>query len=151
VKRVGFLAGAATFALYMIGAGRPYGFDAAVTMDRFVRHSPWTAFDRQLVYNNHPLFSFVESLVYDVNSGEVAMRVLPCLFAAIAAGLMAWRASRWGIAAAVVAAAVYAFNPVTEPLFRDVRGYSLASLAVVVMMESRRTFGPGRQGCCCWS
>lgn len=132
-RRTAAVVGGVTFAAYMIGAGRPYGFDAAVTMDRFVRHSPFTAFDRQLVVNNHPLFSFAESLVFDVAQGEVTMRVLPCLFAALAVGVLVWRVARaWGPVPGVVAGLVLATNPLVVPLFRDVRGYSLATLGIVV-------------------
>lgn len=131
----GVIFAALTFVAYMVGAGRAFGFDAAVTMDRFVRHEPWVAFDRQVVANNHPLFSFVESLTFDVfGGGEVAMRVLPCLFAAVAVGVLVWQlAMRLGMWPAVVGGLVVAANPVMVPFFRDVRGYSLATLAVVMM------------------
>lgn len=127
--------GVVTFAVYMIGSSRAFGYDAAVTMDVFVDGPPSWALTRQVVFNNHPLFSLVESLVADVaGTSETTMRVAPVLFAALAVGLLAWRVGvHWGTEAGVTAGLVLASHPLLVPLARDARGYSLAVLCIVVM------------------
>jgi hypothetical protein len=125
-----------TFATYLIGSGRAFGYDAAVTMHSFVAGTPSDALTRQVVFNNHPLFSLIEGAVADLtgSTGEVMMRVAPALFAAAAVGLLVWRlGARWGWRSGLVAGAVLAAHPTLVPLARDARGYSLAVLAIVVM------------------
>jgi hypothetical protein len=124
-----------TLAVYMVGSSRAFGYDAAVTMDYFVSGPPSWALTRQVVFNNHPTFSLLESLAADVvGTGEVAMRLLPAGFAAVTVGLLVWRlGERWSLRAGVTAGAVLAAHPVLVPLARDARGYSLAVLCIVVM------------------
>lgn len=119
----------------MVGAGRAFGYDASVTMDNFVTGSLSDVFTRQIVFNNHPLLSLAEHMVWKVtgSTGEVTMRVAPALFAAAAVGVLTWRVARkWGSAAGVASGLVLAAHP-TLTSQRDVRGYTLAVLAIVVM------------------
>lgn len=134
-RPLAFAAAVATFGGYMVGSGRAFGYDAAVTMANFVEGPPSWALTRQIVYNNHPLFSLVEGGVADVvGTSEVSMRVLPALCAAISVGLLVWRlGARWGWLPGLSAGAVLAVHPILVPLARDPRGYSLAVLAIVVM------------------
>ena len=53
--------GMLTFAGYMVGSSRAFGFDASVTMFHFVDGPPSWAVTRQVAFNNHPLFSLIES------------------------------------------------------------------------------------------
>lgn len=135
VKRWAIGAAVATFGAYMIGAGRAFGYDSAVTMHNFVDGPPSWALTRQIVWNNHPLFSLIESLIADVaGTGEVVMRVAPVGFTAAAVGVLVWRlGQRWGVVSGLCAGLVVACHPMLVPLARDVRGYSLATLAIVLM------------------
>ncbi|MDQ3977968.1 MAG: hypothetical protein M3314_00225, partial [Actinomycetota bacterium] len=129
-------AGLVTFAAYLPGLGRSLDFDSAETVGLFVRPGPpWAAFERQAVFNNHPLFSFLEQLVR-VGTGRTdaaAMRVLPILFGAVTVAVLTWFACRrLGLLSGIVAGAVVAANPTFAGLSRSVRGYSLLALCAVV-------------------
>jgi len=119
----------------MIGADRAFNYDASVTMQNFVTGSVGDVFTRQTVYNNHPLLSLVEHVVSSVTGSvdESTMRFAPALFAASAVGILTWRvAARWGLAAGIVGGVLLATHP-TLTSQRDVRGYTLAVLAIVLM------------------
>jgi hypothetical protein len=138
--RLAILAGAiatvATWAGYSIGSGRAFGYDSSVTMASFVvTPSPFDVFQRQDVFNNHPLFSFAEHLIYSLTGlqSEVAMRVLPILAAAVAVGvLVGYIAWTVGLLPALAGGLVLAANPTFVGESREVRGYSLAVLMVLV-------------------
>ena len=142
----GLVAGALAFVAYLPGLGRSLDFDSAETVGRFVRPGPpWAVFGEQAVFNNHPLFSFLEQLVRVVTgrSDAAAMRVLPILCGALAVGVLTWFvARRHGLAAGLAAGAVLACNPTFVHLSRAVRGYSLLTLcaivATIVVAEDRR-------------
>jgi hypothetical protein len=142
----GLLAGTLAFVAYLPGLGRSLDFDSAETVGRFVRPGPpWAVFREQAVFNNHPLFSFLEQLVRVVTgrSDAAAMRVLPILCGALAVGVLTWFvARRHGLAAGLAAGAVLACNPTFVHLSRAVRGYSLLTLcaivATIVVAEDRR-------------
>ncbi|MEA2828895.1 MAG: Dolichyl-phosphate-mannose-protein mannosyltransferase [Actinomycetota bacterium] len=146
-------AGAATFVAYLPGLGRSLDFDSAETVGRFVRPGPpWAVFREQAVFNNHPLFSFLEQLVRVVTgrSDAAAMRLLPILCGALAVGVLTWFVvRRHGLAAGLAAGAVLACNPTFVHLSRAVRGYSLLTLcaivATVVVAEDRAAAGPRRR------
>lgn len=129
------LAGLA-FVAYLPGLGRSLDFDSAETVGLFVRPGPpWAAFREQAVFNNHPLFSFLEQLVR-LTTGRAdagTMRLLPIACGALAVGVVAWFAARrHALLAGVVAGAVLASNPTFVGLSRAVRGYSLLTLCAVV-------------------
>ncbi len=142
---------AVTFVAYLPGLGRALDFDSAAMVGRFVRPGPpWAVFREQAVFNNHPMFSFLEQLVRVVTgrSDAAAMRVLPILFGALAVGVLTWFvARRHGLAAGLAAGAVLACNPTFVHLSRAVRGYSLLTLcaivATIVVVEDRRRAGAG--------
>jgi len=132
----GVVAGALTFVAYLPGIRRSLDFDSAETVGLFVRPGPpWAAFREQEVFNNHPMFSFLEQLVR-VTTGRfdaATMRLLPILCGAVAVGVLTWfTARRHGWLAGVVAGAVLACNPTFADLSRSVRGYSLLTLCAVV-------------------
>jgi uncharacterized membrane protein len=128
--------GALAFVAYLPGLGRSLDFDSAETVGRFVRPGPpWSVFGEQAVFNNHPMFSFLEQLVRVVTgrSDAAAMRVLPILCGALAVGVLTWFvAHRHGLVAGVAAGAVLACNPTFVHLSRAVRGYSLLTLCAIV-------------------
>ena len=90
-------------------------------------------FRRQDVFNNHPLLSFVDHLVYSAGlHGPTALRALPVLFAAVAVALVAgWASRSWGVLAGICAGAVLAADPLFAFSSRAVRGYSLVTLSAV--------------------
>jgi len=127
-----------SFAAYLVGAGRSYGYDESVTVGAFVSTpSLLDPFRRQIVFNNHPLFSFLEHLVWSAGGrSESWLRVLPALSGAATVGLCArWLARRHGVAAAVCGATVLAANPLFAEASRTVRGYSLVALCAVATRE----------------
>ena len=131
---VAVLSGGATLAVYSIGAGRTYDYDSSWTVGTFVAtRSLLDPFRRQAVFNNHPLFSFLEHLVYSSGArGEAALRVLPLVFGAAAVALVAgWTSRHWGPVAALSGGAVLAANPTYAELSRSVRGYSLVTFSAV--------------------
>jgi hypothetical protein len=149
----GVALGALTFAAYLPGLGRSLDFDSAETVGLFVRPGPpWAAFGRQTVFNNHPMFSFLEQLVRVVTGrGDAAtMRVLPIACASVAVGVLTWYAARrHGPLAGLVAGIVLAANPTFVELSRSVRGYSLLTLCAVVstvLVAEDRADRPGRYG-----
>lgn len=132
----GAVLGGLAFLAYLPGLGRSLDFDSAETVGLFVRQGPpWAAFREQAVFNNHPLFSFLEQLIR-VTTGRAdaaTMRLLPIACGALAVGLLAWFAARrHGLLAGVVAGVVVASNPTFVGLSRAVRGYSLLTLCAVV-------------------
>src|ERR687888_2330122 len=86
----GLTLGLLTFAAYMVGSNRSFGYDAAATFANFVATpSLWDAFAvrsviptipvTQVATNDHVLLSLVSHLIYSVTGsrGEVAYRLLP--------------------------------------------------------------------------
>jgi len=142
----GLVVGTLAFVAYLPGLGRSLDFDSAQTVGQFVRPGPpWAVFGEQAVFNNHPMFSFLEQLIRVVTgrSDAAAMRVLPILCGAVAVGVLTWFvARRHGLAAGLAAGAVLACNPTFVHLSRAVRGYSLLTLcaivATIVVAEDRR-------------
>ncbi|MCU1450518.1 MAG: hypothetical protein JWP02_2688 [Acidimicrobiales bacterium] len=146
---LGFGAFAATSCVYLIGASRAFGYDAAVTVGRFVATPSLTdPFRLQVVYNNHVLFSFLEHVVYTVTGSrsEVVLRLLPVGAAAIVVAIVAVvAAGRWGLLAGVTGAVVVATNPLFVGVARDVRGYSVLTLCAVVATLLLARLGDGEQ------
>jgi len=140
--------GVATFVAYLPGLGRSLDFDSAETVGLFIRPGPpWAAFQRQAVFNNHPLFSFLEQIVRVVTgrSDGSTMRLLPIACAALAVGVLTWYAARrHGQVAGLVAGAFLACNPTFATLSRSVRGYSLLTLCAVVSTVIVAEDSPGR-------
>jgi len=148
-RGVGVAAGAVTFGVYLVGSGRSYDYDSSETVGSFIATpSLLDPFRRQLVYNNHPLFSFLDHLVYSAGGrSALDLRVLPILFGAAAVALVVvWCALQWGVVAAATAGLVLAANPSFAELSRSVRGYSLLCLSTVVstLLLERLLTRPGR-------
>jgi hypothetical protein len=132
---LGALVGLPVFALYLIGADRGLGYDSSVSVGMFIANDDlWTPFKRQAVFNNHPLFSFAEHLVYSAGGrSELALVVLPAACGALGAAILAgWLSLRTSAGASAVAGVLLAANPAYADLSRSVRGYSLMTLAIIV-------------------
>lgn len=144
----GAVLGVATFAAYLPGLGRSLDFDSAETVGLFVKEGPpWAAFRHQAVFNNHPMFSFLEQLVRVVTgqTDAATMRLLPIACGAVAVGVLTWFVvRRHGLLAGLTAGLVLAANPTFTGLSRSVRGYSLLSLCAVVSTVLVAEERPGR-------
>ncbi len=144
--------GAGTFALYVVGAGRSYDYDSSWTVGTFVATpSLLDPLRRQQGFNNHPLFSLLEHVVYSGGGrSEAAMRVLPAVFAAATVVLLVlWAGRRFGLFAGGSAGLLVAANPLFADEARAVRGYSLlclcalASTLLLVRLLERDEAGGG--------
>lgn len=132
---VGVTDGLLAAALYLIGWGRAFSFDASRTVGQFVTAESLGGVFRQDRFNNHPLFSFMEHVVYAVtgSADERLLRVLPIACGAVAVGIVAGAvARRFGPVAGHVAGLTLAVNAMAVRQFREVRGYALVTLAVVI-------------------
>lgn len=133
-RTVGLAGFALAAATYLVGAGHSFTYDESVTVGFFVdTPSLLDPFRRQVVFNNHPLFSFIEHLVWSSGGRtETWMRLLPALFGAGAVGLLGWWLTcRRGILAGLCGAAVLGANPIFADNARTARGYSLLVLCAV--------------------
>ncbi len=148
---VGAFVGALTWAWYLSGSARAFGYDSSITVGLFVtRGHALDAFRSQYAYNNHPLISFVEHLVVDVTGSrsEQMLRLLPITCAAATVALVcAWTARRYGTFIGALAGLVVAFNPSFVEHGTEIRGYSLMVLAAVastmVLMHVLERPAPG--------
>src|SRR5438874_13150687 len=142
----GALLGIATFAVYMIGSSRSFGYDAAATFANFVATpSLWDAFAvrsviptipvTQVATNDHVLLSLVSHVIYSLTGSrsEVVYRLLPAMAAGGTVGLSTTvLVRRFGVLAGVCAGLYIATDPLFVDNSRDLRGYSLAALGSVV-------------------
>jgi hypothetical protein len=152
----GALLGIATFAVYMIGSNRSFGYDAAATFANFiatpsisdafaVRSVIPTIPVTQVATNDHVLVSLVSHLVYSVSGtrSEVVYRLIPALAAGGTVGVSTGvLARRFGLLAGVCAGLYIATDPLFVDNSRDLRGYSLAALGSVlatVLLAGKQT------------
>jgi len=86
------------------------------------------------VFNNHPLFSFAETVIARISSsGEPWMRLLPVLLGAGTVALFAWWSGRcFGWVAALAGSAVLATAPIFVVEVRETRGYALVAFCALV-------------------
>ncbi len=141
----GALLGVATFAVYMIGSNRSFGYDAAATfanfiatpslLDAFGTHSVIPTIPiQQVATNDHVLVSLLSHVIFSVTGSraEVVYRVLPALAAGATVGLStSVLLRRFGLLAGLSAGLYIATNPLFVDNSRDLRGYSLAALGCV--------------------
>src|SRR5437763_9783805 len=128
----GAAAGGLTFAVYLLGSGRNYDYDSSETVGNFIgTRSLLDPFRRQRVFNNHPLLSFLDHLVYSAGwHSPTGLRVLPILFAALSVALVAaWAARRWGVLAGACVVLPLAAIPAFAFESRALRRYNLMTLA----------------------
>src|SRR5690349_16911410 len=142
----GAILGVLTFAVYMIGSNRSFGYDAAATFANFVATpSLWDAFAvrsviptipvTQVATNDHVLVSLLSHVIFSLSGSrnEVVYRVIPALAAGGTVGISTTvLARRFGLLAGVCAGLFIATDPLFVDNSRDLRGYSLAALGSVV-------------------
>ncbi len=132
---IGAAFGVITFAMYTAGSRRGLSWDSAVTVSLFItRGNVIYPFLHQHVYTNHPLFAFLEHVVFDITGSHSALvlRVLPITFGALTVALITtWTTRRLGVLAGCVAGTLVALNPSFAFEATEVRGYSLFVLAAV--------------------
>src|SRR5919109_462129 len=151
----GVALGVLTFAFYMIGSNRSFGYDAAATFANFIATpSILDAFAvrtviptipiAQVATNDHVLLSLVSHVIFLLTGSrsEVVYRVLPALAAGATVGISTGAlVRRFGLVAGVCAGLFIATDPLFVDNSRDLRGYSLAALGAVagtLLLERRR-------------
>src|SRR5687768_448870 len=105
--------GLGTAVAYFYGADRSLDYDGSVTVGNFVATADaWRPFRHQIVYNNHPLFSFAEHLVYRTGGrSELALLAVPVFCGAAGAAVLAgWAAARFDRVVGVSAGLLLAAN-----------------------------------------
>src|SRR5205823_270992 len=142
----GGILGVLTFAFYMIGSNRSFGYDAAATFANFVATpSIWDAFAvrsviptipiAEVATNDHVLISLLSHAVYSISGSrsEAVYRLLPALAAGGTVMVSTTAlARRFGLLAGACAGLYIATNPLFVENSRDLRGYSVAALGSVV-------------------
>lgn len=120
---------------YLPGLDRPYSWDESITVHRFVATpSILDALRRQVEYNNHPLLSLVDHMLYTLtgSSGEALMRFVPLLAVVTAIGLCTHECTRrLGALPGLCCGLLIAVNPVVVDAARTARGYGLVMLCAV--------------------
>ena len=135
----------ATAAAYLIGSGRVFGYDSAVTfanfiatpslLDAFAVHTQQPTIPlAQIAGNDHVLVSLISHVIYTLTGtrSEVVYRIVPALAAGGTVAIVATAlAERFGLLASASAALYVAANPMLIENSRDLRGYSLATFCAV--------------------
>ena len=143
---MGLLLGVLTFAVYMVGSNRSFGYDAAATFANFIATpSLLDAFAfrsviptipvTQVATNDHVLLSLASHVIFSLTGSrsEVVYRLLPGLAAGATVGLSTAVLTRqFGLIAGLCAGLFIATDPLFVDNSRDLRGYSLAALGSVV-------------------
>ena len=132
----GCLVGICALLAYLPGLGRPFGWDESVTIRNFVATpSLLDPLRRQVEYNNHPLLSLIDHLLYSStgSTSEVLMRLAPLLAVVVAVGLFTTECTAWlGLVPGVTGGVLFAANPLVAEAARTSRGYGLVVLFTVV-------------------
>src|SRR3989454_1948047 len=152
--RVGIFLGFVTAAVYLIGARRSFGYDAAATfanfvatpslVDAFAVHAVMPSIVlKNIASNDHVFLSLISHVIYSVTGlrNEWVYRLVPALAAGGTIGVStAVLARRFGLLAGTSAGLFIATNPMFVDNSRDLRGYSLAAvlalLATLLLLDS---------------
>jgi hypothetical protein len=131
----GVVGAAVMFALGLVKIGRSFGYDEGITYAYFINGgSVRRALTTQVVFNNHPMFSAIQSVAWRLGlTGETAQRLGPLLCGAVTVGVIIWYTSRRvGVIGGAAAGVVLALNPFFFDNARQLRGYALATMCVVL-------------------
>lgn len=129
------VAAAGMLVLGAIRIGRSFGYDEGYTYFFFINGgSVRRALTTQIVFNNHPTFSATQAIGWRLGLvGETTQRLGPVVCAAATVGLLVWyTARRCGVYGGLAAGVALALNPIYLDQVRQLRGYSLATLGVIV-------------------
>ena len=132
---VGVGLGLVAFAFAAVGIGRSFDYDEAITYLFFVNGgSLRDALTTQVIFNNHQMFSAVQAVAWQLGFvGETAQRLFPVAAGAASVGIIAgYTTRRVGAVAGATAGLVLLFNPIFIGQVRLLRGYALATLAVLI-------------------
>src|SRR2546422_2019729 len=159
--RVGIFLGVVTAAVYLIGARRSFGYDAAATfanfvatpslVDAFAVHAAMPSIVlKNIASNDHVFLSLISHVIYSATGlrNEWVYRLVPALAAGGTIGVStAVLARRFGLLAGTSAGLFIATNPMFVDNSRDLRGYSLAALlallATLLLLDSLSPSGRG--------
>ena len=136
-KLVAAVFGLATAGILAGEVSRSFDYDEGVSIAFTISQGSATVpFTDTTVFNTHPIFASVQSLWWaSAGEGEARQRLLPILYGALAVAVLSgWLTRRLGVLAGASAGSVLMLNPMFVAQSRAVRGYSLATLAVVVGM-----------------
>lgn len=129
----GLIAGLTVLVLGLIRIGRSFGYDEGYTYFYFINGgSVRRALTTQVVFNNHPMFSAIQSVAWQLGlRGETAQRLGPVLCGAVVAGAVVWYTMRRvGPIGGAAAGIVLSLNLVFLDNIRQLRGYALATMCV---------------------
>jgi hypothetical protein len=132
---VGVAAALVTLMLGAIKIGRSFNYDEAITYQYFINGgSLRRALTTQVVFNNHPTFSALQTIGWRLGLvGETTQRLGPIVCGGVVVGVTAWyTARRVGVVGGLAAGAVLVLNPLFLEQFRSLRGYALSTMAVVL-------------------
>ena len=155
--RYGVIAGCLTTAVYLVGSGRAFSLDSAITFANFVatpslrevfggRTAIEHSMRSQTGINDHVLVSLLSHIIWMATGShsEWLYRVLPAVAAGIAVGLVcAFLVRRFGLLAGLTATVFMAADPLWVLNSRELRGYSLmvtfVLLATGLLLRRRMT------------
>lgn len=134
----------ATVAVGLVKIGRSFNYDEAITYSSFINGgSLRRALTTQVVFNNHQMFSVTQTIAWRLGFvGETTQRLGPVLCGAVTVGMLTWAtARRVGAIGGATAGTLLLLNPVYLTEFRTLRGYSLATMCVVLAaLAARRSW-----------
>lgn len=125
------LGGLTFLGLSLWNAQRSYDYDESVTVGFFVEKSNLVdAVTSQIVFNNHPLLTALNWVVFHLGGTTETWQRLPSALAGAAcvAVVGLWTRRRFGTAPCVVAMSTLVAFPLLLELSRQARGYSLLAL-----------------------
>lgn len=120
---------------WFMQSGHAYGYDEGVTVGYFVQNdSLLAAVTTQRVFNNHPLLTAVDWLIWHAGGrSEAWMRVAPLIAALGCITAVGWWAHRrQGLLPTVGAVAIACSGPLLVEQAAQARGYAFAALAVTI-------------------
>lgn len=119
----------------LVNIGRSFNYDEAITYGSFINGgSIRRALTTQIAFNNHQMFSVFQTVGWRLGLvGESPQRLGPVACGVVTVGAVTWAtARRVGAIGGATAGVVLLLNPVFLAEFRSLRGYSLATMCIVL-------------------